>query len=155
MKVHLTSDTIRIEITLPVPVERAWQLLTEAEHLSKWWGDHVELTFASNGTFMERWSDGEREVVTSGEVTQFEPLSLIEMSWADDDWPGPTTVSFRLSADGEQTRLVLEHAGWEIHAEEGREALIDAHASGWTHHVSNLHRYASEQSDAGPHRGAA
>ena len=35
----MTADQIERETTIAAPVERVWSLITEAEHLGKWFGD--------------------------------------------------------------------------------------------------------------------
>lgn len=146
MKANVNDDGIRIEVDISVTTDRAWVLLTEDEHRRKWWGDHVELEVRRGGAFRETWSDGTRQVVTSGEVTRMEPPTALEMTWADDDWSGQTRVMFRLSGHGRSTRLHLEHSGWSVHPEEERRQLIDVHAKGWRQHLTRLADYARAQS---------
>jgi uncharacterized protein YndB with AHSA1/START domain len=148
MKVQTTEDAIRIELRLPVSQKEAWNLLTERRHVAQWWGEHVTLEAKPGGRFVERWSDGGRKVVTSGEVTQYRPPSTFEMTWADDGWPAATTVAFHLTASGNATRLVLEHSGWHLHPDRTRRSLIDAHAAGWSQYMEALADHAREHSDA-------
>jgi uncharacterized protein YndB with AHSA1/START domain len=144
VKVRTTDDSIRVEVSLAATPHQAWSLLTEKQHISNWWGDHVSLEARLGGKLLERWSDNGRQVVTSGEVTQCRPPSVLEMTWADDDWPGNTKVAFDLSTDAGGTRLVLEHSGWRIHPVANRWRLIDAHADGWSRYLKKLVEYASE-----------
>ncbi len=129
MKVEVAGG-IRIEVDLRVPPLRAWALLTERQHIAIWWGGHVELQARLGGTLVETWSDGGREVVTSGEVTRCDPPRALELTWADHDWPGATRVGFHLSGHGAGTRLVLDHSGWDAHPAGERQRLIAAHADG-------------------------
>ena len=145
MNVETTDDVIRIEVDLPVPPERAWTLLTEEPHLARWWGDYVSLQARPGGTFRETWSDGVREVVTSGEVTRCDPPVALEMTWADEDWPGETEVVFHLSEDRSGTRLTLTHSGWRIHSADKRTELLAGHVRGWSEHLARLATYAKEQ----------
>jgi hypothetical protein len=55
------------------------------------------------------------------QVTRCARPSSLEMSRADDDWMGDTRVSFELCAESDHTRVVLEHIGCDIHAEDARE----------------------------------
>jgi activator of Hsp90 ATPase-like protein len=66
------------------------------------------------------------------------------MTWADDAWPADTRVGFRLSEYGDKTRLVLDHSGWSVHPAGEREALIAAHARGWSRYLARLAEYAAE-----------
>jgi uncharacterized protein YndB with AHSA1/START domain len=144
MEAETTGDVVRIAVDLGVPPEQAWALLTLKPHIANWWGDHVELQARLGGRLVETWSAGGRKVVTSGEVTRCDPPSALEMSWADDDWPGYTRVAFRLHGNVYGTRLVLEHSGWSVHPASRREEMIEGHAQGWFRHLSRLARYATE-----------
>ncbi len=144
MKIGTMEDVVRIVVDLPVPPKQAWALLTEKPHTANWWGDHVDLQPRSGGGFLEKWSDGTREVITSGEVTRCDPPFALEMTWADDDWPADTRVTFHLSEHGDGTRLVLDHSGWSVHSPSRREKLICGHAHGWSQHLARLAEYATE-----------
>lgn len=64
MNVETTTDNIRIEISLSVPLPTAWKLITKAEHVANWWGNHVAFDSRPGGKLIEKWFDGQREVVT-------------------------------------------------------------------------------------------
>ena len=61
------------EIVLPVPRERAWELVTEEDELREWLADDVEFE-AEEGAPL-RFDDRE------GVVERVEPGELIEFSW--------------------------------------------------------------------------
>lgn len=148
MKVRTTKDSIRIEVRLPVSLPVAWDLLTGKEHMAEWWGDHVTLEAKPGGTFLERWSDGTRQVVTAGVVARCQAPTLLEMTWADDDWPGDTRVAFQLSTSGDATRVVLEHSGWRVHPDAERQSLMEAHTAGWAQHMEALTDYTTNRFDS-------
>ena len=150
MKIETTEDVVSIVVDLPVPPEQAWALLTERSHTANWWGAHVDLQPRTGGAFLEKWSDGAREVITSGEVTRCDPPFALELTWADHDWPADTRVTFFLSGHGDRTRLALDHSGWGGHPPGGREELIRGHAHGWSLHLARLAEYATE---VGPKAG--
>lgn len=150
MNVETTNEAIHITVDLPVPPTQAWALLTEKSHIAKWWGEHVDLDARTGGKLLEVWADSGRKVITTGEVTRCDPPRALEMTWADDDWPGHTMVAIRLSEHGEGTHLVLDHAGWSVHPASTRQGLIDGHARGWSQSLARLAEYATE---AGRDRG--
>jgi uncharacterized protein YndB with AHSA1/START domain len=39
MEAHMVPDQIERETVINAPVERVWELITEAEHLGRWFGD--------------------------------------------------------------------------------------------------------------------
>jgi uncharacterized protein YndB with AHSA1/START domain len=142
MQTETTANALCIRVDIPAPPERVWTLLTEPAHIAVWWGDHVELAARRGGALRETWSEGARRVVTAGTVTRCDPPRELAMTWADEGWPGATEVIFRLSGRDGSTRLVLEHGGWDVHSAPERQALIDAHAQGWSRHLSRLAEYA-------------
>jgi uncharacterized protein YndB with AHSA1/START domain len=144
VRIETTGDVIRIPVDLPVPPGQAWALLTEKPHIVNWWGDHVDLQARSGGGLLETWFDSGREVITSGRVTRCDPPFVLEMTWADDDWPGETRVAFHLSGNGSGTRLVLDHSGWSVHPPNKWGRLIQDHARGWSEHLVRLAGYAVE-----------
>lgn len=105
----------------------------------------MQLDARPGGDLVEPWSDGTRVVVTAGRVTRCEPPVALELTWADDGWPGDTRVAFRLRAAGTGTRLVLEHSGWGVHPAARRKGLVEAHAGGWSSHLKKLVAYAAQR----------
>ena len=148
MRVDTDNDRIEISVAIAASQDRVWRLLTESDQIRIWWGSHVTLDARLGGALREVWSEGGREVVTSGTVTQFEPPRLLAMSWADHDWPGETEVSFNLDRTPAGTLLRLVHSGWNVHPAEKKSALVEAHAQGWIGHIERLARSATE----GPHQ---
>lgn len=139
MKIRTDQNRIQIETLLSVTRERAWELITHQAHIEQWWGDHVSLEAKAGGRFREVWFDGDKQVITSGNITQYKPPETLHLSWADEDWPGETRVIFTLA---ENPLLMFEHTGWEIHPENKRRKLIKAHADGWSKYLNHLVEYA-------------
>ena len=144
MDVETGKNCIQIQLELAAPINYAWTLLTDQQHINRWWGEHVELEPKLGGAFRETWSDGQRDIVTSGEVIRWDSPHLLSMTWADDDWSGHTRVMFQLSEQGEATRLVIEHSGWEVHPKDKRLDFIENHAEGWSQNLGNLICYAEK-----------
>jgi hypothetical protein len=105
---------IERSVVLACACERAFALFTE--RASDWWpellrhtGDaRSQITLLASGRFWERASDG-REVEL-GRVTAWEPPSRLAL----DFFPGtgaahPTEVVVRFSAEGDGTRVVVQH----------------------------------------------
>jgi uncharacterized protein YndB with AHSA1/START domain len=143
MKVGTTADRIVIEYDFAKPREQVWAALTSPGSISVWWGDNVSLMPKVGGAFREEWkNDAGRTVVTSGFVSRYEPPEMLELSWADDDWPNATHVALILEPLGEaKTLLRLEHRGWSGLPAEKRQPLIEKHAAGWHHHLRDLEAY--------------
>jgi len=81
------------EVVLPVPRERAWELVTEPEELETWLAEDVEFE-AEEGAPLRTEDDG---VVREGVVERVEAEERIVFSWGDsvvewilEDHPGGT-----------------------------------------------------------------
>jgi uncharacterized protein YndB with AHSA1/START domain len=143
MKVGTTADRIVIEYDFRKNSRDVWAALTSPEAIGAWWGGDVRLEPKAGGAFREEWIDGTgRKVVTIGTVNRFEPPELLELSWADEDWPQATQVSMNVEpvADA-KTVLRLDHRGWSVLPADRRQQLIEQHAAGWHHHLRNLEAY--------------
>lgn len=134
----VTPDRVRVTADLPCALEQAWCLLTTPDRIARWWGTHVAFEPRLGGKIREEWTDDDRAVVTTGEVTRWEPPARLEYHWADDLWPGHTTVSFHLVKARTGTRLVLEETGWEALPVRTRPELIQAHAEQWSYYMGRL-----------------
>ncbi len=135
------SDGVHLSIRIPVDVTTAWKYLTAPASVARWWGDHVQLNAVAGGQLREKWSNGQREVLTTGTVTRCEPPTTLGMTWADDDWPGDTNVCFQLAADGAATRVELVHEGFEALFGAAAASTVEAHATGWRCHLQRFIQY--------------
>jgi hypothetical protein len=105
---------IEKSVVLACACERAFALFTE--RASDWWPELLrhtgdagsQITLLASGRFWERAADG-REVEL-GRVTAWEPPTRLAL----DFYPGtgrlhPTEVVVRFSAEGDRTRVVIQH----------------------------------------------
>ncbi|MCA1925222.1 MAG: SRPBCC domain-containing protein [Thiobacillus sp.] len=132
-----------VELTerVAAPPTIVWDCLTDADAVRRWFGAHMQFDARPGGGFVETWTDGERTVMTTGEVLCFEPPLRLGLSWRDEDWLAATTVSITLEPAGEATHLRLRHDGWGALGA-GAAALAEAHRAGWRAHLRSLCRYA-------------
>jgi uncharacterized protein YndB with AHSA1/START domain len=118
--------------------ERAFEVFTR--EIGSWWplgshsigGDKIaEVVFEEHvgGRIFERHDDGgEGEW---GRVLAWDPPVRFVMTWYPGHDPAEATeLEVRFAADGDGTRVELEHRGWEILA--GRaQGSRDSYDSGW------------------------
>ena len=139
-------DTIALEINLPTSLEVSWRFVTDPIHLKAWFGEHVSLDAKLGGEFREVWSQGGRQVVTTGRVEEYQPPSAIAWTWRDDNWTAQTRLRLTFSALPEGTGVRLVHLGWSSFPVPLGEKLRTAHAEGWRQHLENLRCYATQHS---------
>jgi uncharacterized protein YndB with AHSA1/START domain len=129
---------VQESITVNRPVEHAFRLFTDG--ISEWWplkgtqfsyggerADKIFLEAKPGGRFYERFSDGEEFEV--GRVTACEPPNRIVFTWKDPNWKVPTEVEVRFSPAGSDTRVDVEHRGFEAAGAQAKE--VAGWAEGW------------------------
>lgn len=139
-------DTLRIERTLPGPVERIWSYLTEPSRRATWLaagamdlrvGGPVELVFHNSELTGHddrppaKYEKYGGETRMAGRVTACEPPYLLSYSWGGE--PGGTSeVSFELSERGKDVLLVVTHRRLA-----SRDGMVSV-AGGWHAHLDIL-----------------
>ena len=99
----MPDDTsVEREITVPVDPERAWQLVTEPEHLEQWFAERVELDPTPGAPVRVVGDDGgERH----GVVEEVEAPRRLRFTWyAPPDGP-PSTVEIEVTPEREGSRI--------------------------------------------------
>ena len=89
------------EVVLPVPRERAWELITEPSELEGWLADEVDFEPAQDAPLRVAWEGGESR---EGIVEEVADGERIVFRWGD------SRVEWRLDDDPGGTRFtVTEH----------------------------------------------
>lgn len=137
------AGEIRLERTLPGPIDRIWAYLTEPGKRAKWFAggpielraggraelhfDHQSLT-PDNETPPAKHAACASPFKSYGRVTQCAPPRLLSYSWGEESG-AQSEVTFELTPQGSNVLLVLTHrrlknleaevgvsAGWHMHA---------------------------------------
>jgi uncharacterized protein YndB with AHSA1/START domain len=133
------TKTVRREIVIPQPREQVWRALTDSATLAEWMypndfeprvGHHFTLRVPPNP---KAGFDG---LVVRCEVLECEPPSRLVFSWSAGGLVG-TRVSFRLETDGEGTRVLLEHSGFDVSQPWAEQAFRGAEF-GWAKMLKQL-----------------
>jgi uncharacterized protein YndB with AHSA1/START domain len=95
---------VRREIVLPVPRERAWELLTDDAELSEWLADEVELDPEPGGPVRACWWDRGEE--RDGVVERVEPGRRLHFRWRDGDTDA-SRVEWQLEDAPGGTRVIV------------------------------------------------
>ena len=134
-------DTVRIERTLPGPIERLWAWLTEPDKRAQWLaggdmdlqeGGRVELVFRNSmltGRYEappEKWAKHE-EHSFQGRITACEPPRLLAYTWGKS-----SEVRFELTPRGNKVHLVLTHQRLP-----SRDDMVNV-SGGWHAHLGLL-----------------
>ena len=121
-------DAVRKEVFVPGTPDRAFRIFTEG--VGTWWpllthsvgaesAVSVTMDCRHGGRIVERVADGTEHVW--GTIAIWDPPDRVGFTWHPGR-PGdnPTQVEVTFAADGDGTRVVLEHRGWERWADGAR-----------------------------------
>ena len=149
----MIQDSIERETTIDAPVERVWAVITEAEHLGRWFGDAgAEIDLRPGGQLTMRWESGD---TARARVEAVEPPRRFAYRWfhyshADDGGEhtpaNSTLVEFSLTAEGDGTRLRVVESGFAgLDASDAvKRADHAGNTRGWKHELGELVDYAEK-----------
>jgi uncharacterized protein YndB with AHSA1/START domain len=146
----VVADQIERETVIAAPVDRVWALLTEAEHLGRWFGDAgAEIDLRPGGALSLTWVE---YGTVRGRVVDVEPLKRFSYRWAvlrEPEGSEPlegnsTLVEFMLHADGDGTRLRVVESGFAAldAPAEKRSERVEDNRKGWGIELGHLSDYA-------------
>jgi activator of HSP90 ATPase len=117
------SSRVVVALRVPATPERAFQAFTR--EIASWWRPNQLFQFTpraaatlafepgEGGRFTETAADG--EVFEIGRITAWQPGARLAFSWRQASFaPGQIThVEIRFEPVGDETRVTVEHRGWE------------------------------------------
>jgi uncharacterized protein YndB with AHSA1/START domain len=142
---------IERETVIAAPVERVWSLLTEAEHVGRWFSDAgAEIDLRPGGAIVLRWA----EIGTGrARIVDVEPPRRFSYRWApiqehwgeEPDDRNSTLVEFTLAPEGDSTRLRVVESGFEAldATDDQRRRSVDMNTEGWETQLGNVRDYAA------------
>lgn len=151
----MVPDRIEREILIAAPVELVWEIVTEAEHVGRWFGDSAEIDLRPGGDAVFTW-DGHGS--SHARVEKVEPPHTFAFRWARGEAePGAgnaTLVEFTLRAEGENTRLRMIETGFRelALAEDEKARYAEENTRGWALELGELEEYVSKQARASGRR---
>src|SRR4029078_5960125 len=96
------ADEVEREITVPVPPEEAWTLVTDAEELQRWLAPEVEIDLRDGGEVRVVGEDGDER---RGTVELVDAPRRLRFAWtAPDGDPSIVEISVAPEEDGSRIR---------------------------------------------------
>src|SRR5215468_11877030 len=102
------KGVLRIEDRFDTDIDDLWSALTDPVRLGRWYGD-VEGDLRLGGEFRARVFASGWE--GTGRVEECEPPRRMVLASKEPDQPEEDVMEVTLTADGDQTVLILEHRG--------------------------------------------
>lgn len=133
------TKTIRRELPIPQSREQVWEAITDSASLADWmYPNDFEPRVGHSFTFSvppkpEVGFDG---LTVHCEVLECEPPSRLVFSWVAGAI-ADSQVSFQLEPDGDGTRLLFEHSGFDVTQPWGHQAFKGAEF-GWAKMLGQL-----------------
>jgi uncharacterized protein YndB with AHSA1/START domain len=115
---------VLFERRLAAPRERVWQALTDPRELAGWLAP-AEIDLRVGGSVLIKFEEGNER----GTITELRELEVLAYTWNEGETN--SVVRFELEADGDGTRLTLQHTF------EG-EVDFASFGGGWHHHLEQL-----------------
>ena len=148
----MVPDHIERETLINAPVERVWELITQPEHVGRWFGDAgAEIDLRPDGEMVIRWNE---HGTTHGRVVAVEPHTRFSYRWAPFKEPSgeqpvegnSTLVEFTLAPEGDGTRLRVVESGFASLAtsDEQRATNHASNTGGWQIELDELGEYAAK-----------
>jgi uncharacterized protein YndB with AHSA1/START domain len=142
----MATDRVEREIIINAPQERVWAVLTEADHVARWFGDSAEVDLRPGGKMIFGWKEHGNH---HARVERVEPPGFFSYRWARsagiEPAPGNSTlVEFTLIAEGSATRLRVVETGFASldGSEEDRGTAVKQNTAGWISELGELQEYA-------------
>jgi uncharacterized protein YndB with AHSA1/START domain len=128
---------LKFEWLYPNTPEEVWNCLTNSDLIAKWlMPNDFRLQLGHKFQFRSKPMPGWSGIVDC-EVTEIVPMEKLSYTWVSGPKPGSTAintvVSWKLTREGGNTRLILEHTGFK-----GFRAWMTSFllGSGWKSHIS-------------------
>jgi uncharacterized protein YndB with AHSA1/START domain len=139
------TNAIRREMVIPQPPEQVWRAIADSAMLAEWmFPNDFEPRLGHHFTFRVPGNPkvGFEGLTVHCEVLECEPprengLGRLLFSWSAGGPVEDTRVSFLLEPEGEGTRLLFEHAGFDVSQPGGEQALGGAEY-GWAKMLKEL-----------------
>ena len=132
------NNSIERHITVQASIDTVWNALTQADQVSKWFGQTAQFELKVGATGWFGWQDYGQFAVR---IEHIEPCSYFAWRWmAEKDVPfkleDSTLVEWRLQAiDDNSTDVILLETGFKT-----SESHSD-NCAGWTEELSDLVNY--------------
>ena len=146
----MVPDRIEREITIDAPVDRVWDVITQAEHIGRWFGDAgAEIDLRPGGRFTCTWSE---HGTVNAIVERVDWPRTVAYRWArplgaEVKPDNSTLVEFTLLPDGTGTRLRVVESGFRNLdlSDEEREKYAAGNVEGWKQELDELIGYVARR----------
>ena len=138
---------MRKEITINQSVDGVWKALTQPDIMKKWYFN-ISNFEAKKGKIYDfivtiTDEDGEQDFRHLFEILEAIPNKKLKHSWEYPGLrPGTSTLTWELSQEGKETKIILKHEGIENIADENSKYFSkESYNIGWDNILNKLKQY--------------
>ncbi|MCA0457779.1 MAG: SRPBCC domain-containing protein [Chloroflexi bacterium] len=139
------STAVERSIWVAVPPERAWQAVTEPQHLNQWYATfyHWDIPALAAGARVEFYNKDNHADMQVATITVVDPPREFTLRWeSPTGYPATTLItSFLLNSEADGTRVTIHESGYETVPADERQQWLDATGNGYGMSVENLKAY--------------
>lgn len=152
----MAADSVEREVLIEASPEVVWGVITEPEHISRWFSDEadVEGRAGADGTLTwrpgGRGGDKEFDMVVPIRVVDAEPFRRFSFRWNHPQGAGPDAsnsalVEFTLIEEADRTRLRVLESGIDVVTadEQSKTRYVEEHEHGWEKHLGEVVDYVA------------
>lgn len=140
----MAPDRVEREILIDAPLDVVWAVVTEPEHLDRWFSDSAAIDLRPGGEMTLSWERHSEH----WRVERVDPPHFVSFRWlrgSELREDNSTLVEFSLTAEGDSTRLRVVESGFRRLEGSDEENTKDAeeHERGWELELGELREYVS------------
>jgi uncharacterized protein YndB with AHSA1/START domain len=142
----VVPDEIDREIVIDAPPSVVWAIVTEAQHLARWFSDEAEIDLRPGGRMLLTW----RGLGTyQARVEAVDPPRLFSFRWqtrrGEFSEANSTLVVMTLEAEDARTRLRVVESGFATLPlpDDARARYADENSKGWVTEFDELRDYVA------------
>lgn len=128
-----------VEEVVEATPEQVWQAITEKDKMKQWYFDlsafrpevGFEFSFAGQGSKGDKY-------IHHCRITEVVPQKKMQYTWAYENLPGSSLVTFELFPEGNKTRVRVTHEGLETFPDGNPDFGVASFTQGWTELIKKL-----------------
>jgi uncharacterized protein YndB with AHSA1/START domain len=131
-----TDQPILVEQLFEVSPTELWKAITQGEQMKHWFFENIE-TFEPKVGFETRFvvESNQRTFPHQWKIIEVEPLKRITYNWCYEGYDGDSLVTFELTEQGKNTRLVLTHTTTKDFPANIPEFTRESCIGGWNYFI--------------------
>ncbi len=134
----MISEPLIVERTYAATIEKVWKAITDKDEMKQWYFELNEFRPEPGFEFQFEGKSETRTYLHLCKILEVIPQRKLRYSWAYQDFPGYSIVTFELFPEGNMTRLRLTHEGLESFPQDMPDFAVNSFTQGWNEIIGTL-----------------